>query len=302
MKFLFIVAFVLLFIFSVTFRVLVCHPVLTLYNGVLDLFKFIRYSVWHEMQTGKLICYCALFGKGKTLSVVHYVRSQYFRYNNRRIYDFKRRKWVTQLVHIVSNVELYDVPYERFVSLQQIVQIAEKRAEKDFYNNTRTVTLVLGDEFSVQMNSRSFKTNIDPLFLNSLLTCRHHHISIIYDAQRFQHVDALLRQVTSYVVSCNKVWRVMVSEKFDAWDLENATSTTMVKPLSRYGWFITDKDYNAYDTLACVGNLSKSCKEGDMLSEDEILALQCNQPANMEVVDKPSRKFHRNMRRRNKVL
>ena len=130
-----------------------------------------------------------------------------------------------------------------------------------------TCVLVLGDEFSVQMNSRSFKTNIDPLFLNTILTCRHHHISLIYTAQRFSHVDALLRQVTSYVVQCDKLWRVMRQKYFDAWELENANSPSLCKPLRRSGWFVSNIDYNAYDTLACVGNLVKSMKDGDMISE-----------------------------------
>lgn len=302
MTFLICAAFVLLMVFSVTFRVLVTHPVSTVYYAVRDFYKYLRYHRWHELETGKLIAYCALFGGGKTLSVVHYVRMQYFKYNDKRVFDFNRKKWVTQKVHIVSNVDLTDVPYEKFVSLSQIVRIADTQAAKDAEDDTLTVTLVLGDEFSVQMNSRNFKSNIDPLFLNSLLTCRHHHISMIYDSQRFQHVDALLRQVTSYVVSCQKVWRVVVSERYDAWDLENAASPSMVTPQLRFGWFVRDKDYNAYDTLACVDNLSRSCKEGDMLTEDQILALQCRQPSDMDAVGKPSRLFRRNKRRQNKLL
>lgn len=82
------------------------------------------------------------------------------------------------------------IPYEDFVSLQQVVLCAEKNGTYDKENDTLTVTLVLGDEFSVQMNSRNFKSNIDPLFLNTLLTCRHYHISLYYTAQRFGHVDA----------------------------------------------------------------------------------------------------------------
>ena len=60
------------------------------------------------------------------------------------------------------------IPYEKFVSLEQIVRVADKFKEIDEQNDTLTVTLVLGDEFSVQLNSRSFKSNIDPLFLNTL--------------------------------------------------------------------------------------------------------------------------------------
>lgn len=296
-----LIAIVILLFCSVVFRTVFFHPFKSLYYFAVDTYKRIRYKEKRRMLTGRLICYCALFGKGKTLSVVHYVVNQYKRYNDKRIYDSDRKKWVTQKVHVISNVDL-NIPYEKFVSLEQIVRVADTFAKKDVENDTLTCTLVLGDEFSVQMNSREFKKNIDPLFLNTLLTCRHHHISIIYDAQRFNHVDALLRQVTSYVVQCNKVWRVMVSEQYDAWELENAASPSMIRPQRRFGWFIRNRDFEAYDTLACVDNLKKSFKKGDMMSEKEILDLQCSNPANMDIADKPSRQFRRNMRKRSKLL
>ena len=161
-------------------------------------------------------------------------------------------------------------------------------------HDTLTVTLVLGDEFSVQMNSRNFKTNIDPLFLNTILTCRHYYISLYYTAQRFGHVDALLRQVTSYVVECDKLWRIQRLNYYDAWDLENATNTQLIAPLRRTCWFVRNRDYAAYNTLACVGNLKKSMKEGDMMSEEEILKLQQNtQQVNMDGVEKPSKRWQR---------
>ncbi len=293
-------AVVLLMLFSVVFRTLVFHPFKTVFYAVRDFVCYFQHKEYNLCQTGKLICYCALFGKGKTLSVVHYIVGMYRKYNDKPVWDRDRRRFVTQKVNVISNVDLSGIPYIRFVSLAQIVQCAEENRKKDEENGTLTVTLVLGDEFSVQMNSRQFKTNIDPLFLNTLLTCRHHHITIVYDAQRFGHVDALLRQVTSYVVECNKVWRVMVSSQYDAWELENAQSPKMCKPMRRYGWFIRNRDYEAYDTLACVDNLSKSCKEGDMLTEEEILSLQCNAPAGMEAVANPSRKYRRNMKKARK--
>lgn len=42
------------------------------------------------------------------------------------------------------------------------------------------------DELSVQMNSRSFKDNFNAYFLNTLLCCRHYHISFYGSAQRFK--------------------------------------------------------------------------------------------------------------------
>lgn len=291
-QFLFLLIFMLSLYMFTSLRIMCSHPVLTAFYAVVDGFKYMRYKRWRECPTGKLVCYTALFGRGKTLSVVHYVVSSYKRYNDLLIYDRDRKKWVTQKIHIISNVEL-NIPYEHFVSLQQVVRVSEQFRQKDIENDTLTVTLVLGDEFSVQMNSREFKKNIDPLFLNTLLTCRHHHISLIYDAQRFNHVDALLRQVTSYVVECDKHWRFMCHYYYDAYELENAAEPALVRPKKRTGFFVRNRDYRAYDTLACVGNLQKSFDSKDMLTESEILELQRNNGVNMDAVLNPSRKYRR---------
>ena len=113
--------------------------------------------------------------------------------------------------------------------------------------------------------------------------------------------DALLRQVTSYVVECDKLWRFQRLAYYDAWELEKATSTQLVAPLSKGCWFVRDKDYNAYDTLACVGNLKKSMQAGDMMTEEEILALQQNtQLSDMDGVSRPSKRWMRNKRRQAK--
>ena len=221
----------------------------------------------------------------------------YEQYDGKAVWDKDRQMWVEQRVKVLSNVAL-SIPYDDFVSLQQVVYCAEKNGQYDKEHDTLTVTLVLGDEFSVQMNSRNFKSNIDPLFLNTLLTCRHYHISMFYTAQRFGHVDALLRQVTSCVVDCNKLWRFQRQNLYDAWEMENATNARLLTPIARRCWFVTNKDYNAYNTLACVGNLQKSFKEGDMLSEEEILSLRRNdQQANMDGVVKPSRAWRRNQKK-----
>lgn len=300
MLYIILIGIALICLFSVVFRVLLLHPIKSVHYAIVDCLKWMRHKRWRELKTGQLICFIGLFGKGKTLSAVHYVVGKYKKYNGKMIYDPNRKKWVKQVVKIISNVDLIGVPYEHFISLVQIVQAADMYKKIDEENDTLTSILVLGDEFSVQLNSRKFKDNIDPLFLNTLLTCRHHHISLIYTSQRFNHVDALLRQVTQYVVSCDKKWRVMVQGQYDAFSLENASDPTLVKPIRRFGWFITDNDFNRYDTLACVDNLSKSCQEGDMLSEDEILSLQQNTPVNMDAVDKPSRKYIRSMKKRSK--
>lgn len=294
-----LIIILLLFCFSVVVRTILLHPINATRYSVLDIYNFIRKCKWREMAYGYIRAYVGLFGRGKTLSAVHFVRKQYKKYNGKKVWCKRRKKFVTQIVHIISNVELKDVPYEKFISLAQIVNVAQTVTAKDDENDTLTVTIALADELSVQMNSRNFKTNIDALFLNTILTCRHYHLGFVYTAQRFSHVDALLRQVTSVVISCEKVWRVQCQSFYDAWEMENATSPAMLKPLRRTGFFVTNKDFNAYDTFACVGNLAKSCAEGDMLPPEKILELQCNNPANMDSVMNPSRKYRRTRKKMN---
>lgn len=299
----FVVVAVVLLVVLVSFPTLRCavtHPVSVLINGARDLVLFIKHREYNLCGTGELVAYTGLFGKGKTLSAVHQVVSSYYQYNGKKVWCPRRKKIVTQRVKVISNVSL-SIPYEDFISLEQIVLAAERNQGHDDDDDTLTVTLVLGDEFSVQMNSRSFKTNIDPLFLNTILTCRHYYISLYYTAQRFGHVDALLRQVTSYVIDCDKLWRFQRLNYYDAWDLENASSTQLVQPYRKSCWFVRNRDYNAYNTLACVGNLKKSMKAGEMMTEEEILKLQQNtQDANMDGVARPSRRWLRNRKKANK--
>lgn len=278
-------------------RCAVFHPFASIYYAVVDTWHSVKHKAGNSYKTGELVAYTGLFGKGKTLSAVHRVVSAYRQYNDKPVYCPRRKKMVTQKVKVISNVALA-IPYEDFVSLEQIVLCAERNQKTDDENETLTITLVLGDEFSVQMNSRNFKTNIDPLFLNTILTCRHYYISLYYTAQRFGHVDALLRQVTSSVIECDKFWRFQRQSHFDAWELENATSPKMCTPFRRSCWFVRDRDYDAYNTLACVGNLKKSMSQGDMMSEDEILKLQQNtQQVNMDGVERPSRRWLRRLRK-----
>lgn len=286
---------VLLLLFP-TFRCAVFHLPFVLYHGVRDLYFYFLHKQYNLCRTGELVAYCGLFGKGKTLSAVHRVVSAYRTYDGKMVWCPRRKKFVTERVQVISNVAL-SVPYENFESLKQVVEVGQEKQKYDDEHDTLTVTLVLGDEFSVQMNSRNFKTNIDPLFLNTILTCRHYYISLYYTAQRFHHVDALLRQVTSYVMECDKLWRFQRLAKYDAWDLENASNTQLVKPFARSCWFVFDRDYQAYDTLACVGHLKHAFEDGEMLSEEEILKLQQNSwNSGMDGVARPSRRWKKNQR------
>ena len=186
------------------------------------------------------------------------------------------------------------MPFQKLESLQQIVDLAKGQREIDAQNDTLTAIIVLGDEFSVQLNSRTFRDNIEAPFLNALLTCRHYHLSIFYTTQRFQDVDALLRRVTSYVVECDKSWRFMSQRYYDAWNMENATNAQLIKPYARSCWFIRQRDYDAYDTLAVVEDLNKKVEKKDFLSAEEILTLQGGQiQPNVDAITRPSARLRK---------
>lgn len=268
----------------------------SLYYGVKDGYNYISYKQGNLRKTGNLDIFCGYFGNGKTLSLVkQVVCREYKRYDGLTVWCNRRQKFVTQRILILSNVDLC-VPYERLTGLAQVCAISKANEIYDDEHDTLTITIVCMDELSVQMNSRSFKDNINAYFLNTLMCCRHYHISFYGSAQRFQHVDKMLRDVTMNVVQCKKVWRFQFNSYYDGFQLENAQDPTLVRPLRRACWFVTDADYNAYDTLQVVDNLQKSFNENDMLTEAEILANQAAPaPVGMDAVT-PSRKAKKIMR------
>jgi len=293
----FIAVGIALFMFP-TLRCAIWNFPAVVVNGVKDIRLYFAEKRYNLCPTGELIAYTGLFGRGKTLSAVHKVVTAYNHYNGKAVWCPRRKRLVTQRVKVISNVSL-NVPYEEFQGLIQLVEVPRLSRDYDDEHDTLTVTLVLGDEFSVQMNSRKFKENIDPLVLNSILTCRHHHMSIFYTSQRFGHVDALLRQVTASVIECNKLWRFQRQSVYDAWDMENATSAGVLRPLRRLCWFVRNSDYAAYDTYAVVGNLVKAVKDGDMLTEAEILELQRGTiDGGMDAVSRPSKRWVRQRKRK----
>lgn len=273
MKIIILIALIVVCIIFPYVRCVVLNPVSTTRFGVLDLYDYIVHKKWRlcDKYVGQLECFMGLFGKGKTLSCTRKVRHLYKRFNNQKVWDRSRKKWVRQQVIIISNVALTDTPYMEFKSLKQLVELTHQIKDSDIENDTYTFIICLADEFSVQMNSRNFKSNIDPLFLNTILTCRHYKLSLYYTAQRFNQVDALLRQVTQTVIDCNKIWRLQGQNFYDGYELENCTNPMLVKPIARGCVFITNKDYACYDTIACVENLEHSALTGDMLTDSQIL-------------------------------
>lgn len=300
-------AFILLIIISFllfafpTLRCAVVNLPYTVAYSVRDMYLYIKRKKWHEATFGDVRTYVAQssvsFGCGKTLSAVHLAHALYMQYNDKKVWDSERRKFVTQKIHIISNVSFTDIPYEKLTTLKQFVQEVNEFYESDKLNDTCTVTYMIVDEAGSQFNSRQFKSNFDALFIKTLLTSRHFKASIILTSQRQSMIDALLRQITNVVIACKKTWRFQSMNYYDGYEIEVAQNPAVVMPFRRECWFVHDKDYGYYNTYELVGDLQKSVETGDMLSEQEILNLQCNNAPDAAQVVKHSRAFKRNHKR-----
>lgn len=305
MIFLIVIALLIGLAMFPTLRCVVFHPFLTIRYGLRDGWNYFARKGYNNAPYGQIFCYIAnsstSFGCGKTLSATDFIVSLYRDFDGKIVWCRQRNKFVTQKIKVISNVDFLTIPYERLTSLSQFVKWTDKVWEVDQENNTLTVTYMVIDEASSQLNSRAFKSNFDPYFIARLLTSRHVHASIILTSQRSGMVDKLMRDCCHMYIGCDKLWRLQRLNYYDAYEIENAQTPSLVQPIRRTCWFVKDSAFANYDTYASVQALRKSCEEGDMLSEEEILALQVNQQqANMEGVVKPSRRWVKSQRKRSK--
>ena len=295
-----LIIFILLCLISVIFRLIVLHPWEVWLHGIRDLTYYFLNRRSNDAPYGTIKCYIAhrgtAFGTGKTLSATRELVNCYRKYNGKLVYCPRRKKLVTQRVHILSNVDLLSVPFERLVSLSQFVAETDTMQELDDDNGTLTVTYLFIDEASSQLNSRSFKSNFDAPFISRLLTSRHVRANLILTSQRSGMVDKLMRDCTNYYISCQKIWRFEILRYYDAYEIECATDPNTVAPMHRSGYFINDKLFSNYDTFSMVKALEKSCKEGDMLTAEQILQLR---QGDSLMAAKSKRVAKKNRKRRN---
>lgn len=257
---------------------------LVVFYGVLDIYKYFKYKRWREFKRyGKIMCYTGLFGSGKTLSMTHFVRYLYEKYNNQEVFDFEQGKWVVQHIHIISNYTLYGIPYTPLTCEEQLYNIEQPKQD---------ITIVLLDEISAIFNNRDYK-NFTPDLLISLLQCRHRKVLFLGSAQRFQMTDKNFRQTMETSSNCKKFWRICRVNLLDAYELENCTNPLMLKPLARQYWFVRDSDYQAYDTNEMVTKLVKTAQEGKLLTSEEIAAKQGEALANMAFATHVKKRFRK---------
>lgn len=253
---LYVVALIILLICPYT-RAYILHPFLAVYYTLYDIVDYIVHKKWKLWNGYGIKMYIGLFGKGKTLSAVHYV-----------VKSAKKYK-----LNVLSNIKLSGIEYTPLVNYQQIID-----APAD--------TIVLIDEISTLWNAREWQSfNISLLF--QILQCRKNRKELVCTAQRFQHVDKLLRDVTSYVIDCRKFFRAEINTYYDAWDYENISNPRMLKPLKRKCWFIRNRDFNSYDTSEIIDNYKKM----DFLENKEILENKGGIETSVYNVSHVSKKF-----------
>lgn len=203
-----------------------------------DVYLYFKHRKWRDWSGFGLRIYVGMFGTGKSLSAVNYVR------NNARKYH----------LHVISNIVLKDIEYTPLVNYQQII-------------NAPKNTIILIDEVSTVFNARSWKDfNINLLF--QLLQCRKDRKQLVCTAQRFAHVDKLLRDITAEVIVCRKNWRICRNYAYDGWDFENTPAQFAIKPMWKHCYVATDSLYNAYDTDEIIDNAKKT----NFVSNADILA------------------------------
>lgn len=223
----------------------------------LDIYEYFKYKKWNNWNGFGLSIYVGMFGRGKTLSATKYVLRIAKRYK----------------LNVISNIKLNGYPYTPLTNWQEIV---------DAPGNT----IILIDEMSTVFNAREWKNfNVNLLF--QLLQCRKNKKMIVGTAQRFAHVDKLLRDITYEVIDCNKYWRLQHTSHYDGWDYENCMNSNMLKRLSHEWQFITNKDYNGYDTSEIIDNTKRT----EFMSNEEILTARGEVQFNELAVSKVSRKF-----------
>lgn len=298
MKYLIILIFIVMFVMLPEFKVFVFHPLTSVKYVLKDLWNYFYHKQYNYYEGGKLDCYFAHFGGGKTLSIVGYVRFLFKRYNNKKVWDRGRKKFVLQKVHVLSNVAFTDIPFEELLNLSQIVDCATFNKEIDELNDTRTVVLAVIDEASSQLNSRNWEKNFSWDFLNTLITSRHFALSLFYSSQKFKLTDSIMRAVTQRAILCRKFWRFLIQYEYNADELELASDSSMLKPLCTRGYFIKDEDYNAYDTLATVKKLKKQVDEGDQRTAKEIMEMRGVMNPDNDQLAHPSKRLNKLRRRR----
>lgn len=257
-------------------------------NGVVDIYYYFKHKEFNRCKFyGRIYMITAyrnkVFGSGKTLDMVKLARDIYKKYDGLPVWSNDENKFVTQHIHLISNVALLDVPYTKFITAEQLKTV--NQAPDD-------VTIFVFDEIGAIWNSRNYKDNISTELLKRLLQVRKNKIGILGTSQRFKFVDALLRQITGSLVCVKKSWRILKLLEYDPVSFENCDNIDMLKPVGISYSFVTNNDYNSYDTSEIVEDLKKT----EMLTDLEILESQGVQSPDIDFATGIKKRFRKRKR------
>lgn len=262
---------------ALCFKVVRCalfnlHKVI--YYSFSDIIDYFVHQKWKDFHEYGVKMYVGMFGHGKTLSMVHEARKLYQLYGDTLVF--------------ISNFELKGIPFIPLINFNQLVELGEQEV------SGVQGYVILIDEISSVLSHRNYASF--PLELVGLLCQqRKRHVYIMCTAQRFFMVDKIWRSITTFVVDCNKYWRFQHNVKFDAWEYENAMNTQLLKRMGHSWWFVTNKDYESYDTSQMITKQSAA----DFISNEESLVRKgMDAQVNEMAIRKPSRRLKKRRKRK----
>ena len=259
-----IAVFLLLWSFS---RCLIFNIPREIFYLFRDIFVYIKDKSWKKFKKYGIDMFVGMFGHGKTLTMTHRARKLYKKYGD--------------TIRFISNYHLTGIPYTELINFNQLVDLGEEN------DSPYQGTVILIDEIENVLSHRNFANFPLPL-LHMLTQQRKKRVYIMCSAQRFFMVDKLFRSITTHVIDCNKYWRFQHETYYDAWDYENAMNAQLVKSQKNRWWFVSNKDFNAYDTSQMV---SKSTAENFISNEESIVRRGLDATVNEQAIQTPSRRL-----------
>ncbi|WP_069650996.1 zonular occludens toxin domain-containing protein [Caloranaerobacter ferrireducens] len=236
-----------------------------LYWKIIDLYRYVKYREWEKFNLYGLYIWIGMFGTGKTISMV------------KTAYDLCKKY---KDLKILTNIKLTGFPkHTKIIPLTNYDQIIEIDGN----------TLILLDEISSIFNSRNWAKNGVPAdLIGLLLQVRKERKVIFATAQRFKHVDALIRQITFCVVESKTLFKRWTFNKYyDAEEYEQTIDIYNFKPnpLRRLSFIQTDRLRRMYDTYEMISKAKKQ----EFLTPVEILEKQ-GVVSSVTILDKDTKK------------
>lgn len=327
------VIFILLYCGST--RCLILNAPRAIYYAVLDIYLYFKEKKWQNFNYYGIKMFIGMFGHGKTLSMTMEARRLYKKYGDSirfvSNYELKGIPYIP-LKNFNQIVDLGKEAIEaktqgRYFTEEALAEMAmlgkhlppfyfdskgnikkeyrrkvkigtdengqpvyERRVLRPTYKGT----VVLIDEIEDLLSHRSYASF--PLqMLNCLTQQRKAGIYIMCSAQRFFMVDKIFRSITTWVVDCNKIWRLQHMESYDAWDYENAMNAQLVKRYRNKWKFVSDKDFASYDTTQMI---TEDMTKDFISNEEQLARVGLDTVVNADAISKPSRKLKKARKRK----